>query len=298
WGNGNLDKVTFHFAQELTVTGQPESAQVKHGQSVSFSVTADGESLTYQWQFSKNGVAWSDVGTSISGSRADTMTFKGAVKYNGYSYRCVVTDVRGESVTTQPAKLTVTVDAPVITAQPKDASASAGDEVSFTVTARGTNLKYQWRYSKDGSSWYNVGTSVSGSRTATLTFTAAKKYNNYQYRCNITDAAGNTALSGTAKLAVTATAPVITAQPQDASAAAGDEVSFTAAATGTGLKYQWRYSKDGSSWYNVGGTIPSAKTGSLTFTAGTKYNGYSYQCIVTDANGNKTATDIVKLTVN
>jgi Ig-like domain-containing protein/uncharacterized protein DUF642 len=48
--------------------------------------------------------------------------------------------------------------APLITAQPQNVTAIAGDPATFTVTAAGdAPLNYQWRFN-DGNSWVNVGT--------------------------------------------------------------------------------------------------------------------------------------------
>lgn len=91
---------------------------------------------------------------------------------------------------------------------------------------------------------------------------------------------------------------VIAVQPQDAQAALGDKVAFTVVAAGDGLSYRWQYrrpSADG--WTNVGPSIESAVTATLSFVAAKKYNGYQYRCRVTDEYGGTAYSNPVTLTV-
>lgn len=97
------------------------------------------------------------------------------------------------------------------------------------------------------------------------------------------------------QLAVT---PVITVQPENAAAEAGETVTFHVSAVGGGLTYQWQYSKNsGGSWSNVGSSIPSRLTDTLTFTASGNYNGYLYRCRITDGGGNIITSAAAELTV-
>ncbi len=60
--------------------------------------------------------------------------------------------------------------APLIITQPTDQTACNGDSVSFTVSATGTNLTYQWRI---GTTNLVDGGNISGATTATLTINPA-----------------------------------------------------------------------------------------------------------------------------
>ncbi|MBQ8974456.1 MAG: immunoglobulin domain-containing protein, partial [Oscillospiraceae bacterium] len=169
-------------ASATRIIAQPESFTGEVGDNADFAVVASGSGLTYQWQYSKNGSSWSNVGTSIKSSRTSNVTFKIVAKYDGYQYRCVVTDEGGNVVTSKAATLTVGA-ALAITAQPADVTAPVGETVKFTVAASGSDLTYQWQYSKNGTTWSNVGTSIAGSKTASMSFKAVEKYNGYLYRC-------------------------------------------------------------------------------------------------------------------
>ena len=179
---------------------------------------------------------------------------------------------------------------PAITAQPQNRSAAVGATAKFSVTATGTGLKYQWQYKYPDGSWTNSG--FASAKTSTLSFTAQAKYNNILYRCIVTDANGRKATSSSAKLTIKTT---ITAQPQNKSAAVGTTVKFTITATGAGLKYQWQYKYPDGSWTNSG--YASGKTAALSFTVQAKYNNMQYRCVITDANGKKTTSSAVTLTV-
>ncbi len=179
---------------------------------------------------------------------------------------------------------------PVITAQPRSASAYVGGTAKFTVAATGTGLTYRWQYRYPGESWKNSG--YASGRTPTLQFSALAKYNNLQYRCKITDANGNTVMSSVVKLTIL---PKITAQPKSISAAVGETARFTVTATGAGLKYQWQYKYPDGSWTNSG--YASGKTAALSFAALAKYNNLKYRCRITDANGKTVTSSAVTLTI-
>ena len=185
---------------------------------------------------------------------------------------------------------------------PDPVSVPLGETARFTVKAAGDNITYRWQYSTDGgNTWKNVGTSVQGAKTDTLTFTAAKKYNGYMYRCTVKDGGGNTAVSDGAKLTVTS-GPVIIAQPEDCavSGAPGGgygSAYFTVKAKGDRLTYCWQYSKDGgNTWKNVGASVAGARAETLSFKMETRYNGYMYRCAVKDASGDKAVSESAKLT--
>ncbi|MCR5089262.1 MAG: caspase family protein [Oscillospiraceae bacterium] len=91
---------------------------------------------------------------------------------------------------------------PQITRQPSDVTADEGTAVSLTVGATGKGtLAYQWQERATGSAgWQNC--SLSGSRTAALSFRAQKSYDRTQYRCVITDETGFPITSDAALLTV------------------------------------------------------------------------------------------------
>ena len=260
----------------LAITTQPTDKTVTAGEKAKFSVVAAGENLTYQWQYkSPSGTSWAS--TTFSGNKTATLTVTTQAKHNGYQYRCVVTDGSANTVTSEPATLTVKAATTglSITTQPADKTATAGSKVKFSVVASGSNLTYQWQYRKPGGSWTNSG--VSSGKTANLTVTAYAKYSGYEYRCKITS--GTTTIYSEPATLTVGTGLSITTQPADKTATTGSKVTFKVVASGNNLTYQWQYRKPGGSWTNSG--VSSGKTANLTVTAYAKYSGYEYRCKIT-----------------
>ena len=92
------------------ISQQPQSTTVTEGQTASFTVEANGDNLSYQWQQSAdNGQSWTD----IDGATNDTYSIEATItSMSGYQYRCVVTSASGVSVTSAAATLTVNDPAP------------------------------------------------------------------------------------------------------------------------------------------------------------------------------------------
>lgn len=114
------------------ITTQPVASTVALGSNASFTVAASGgaAALTYKWQSSTDGTAWADV----SGATAATLS----VAANGANeklYRAIVTDGT-TSVTSNSARLTVSVPTPTVTVS-KSTGLNANGE---TITVSGTGF--------------------------------------------------------------------------------------------------------------------------------------------------------------
>ena len=90
------------------------------------------------------------------------------------------------------------------------------------------------------------------------------------------------------------TAPEILVQPASVTGQIGKAAKFTVAAKGENLTYQWQYNK-GAGWVNSNGS--GAKTDTLSINISAGYNGWQYQCIITNASGQSTISDAVTLKV-
>ena len=275
----------------LKITAQPANQNGTVGTDVKFTVTATGDGLTYQWQYSTNGTSWSN--TSATGCKAATLTVPATTSRNGYQYRCVITDKNKNTVTSGAAKLSVD-PALKITTQPAGKTAKDGENAVFKVTAQGGGLTYQWQYRASSTAkWTN--TTATGCKTASLTIAVTNAKNGYQYQCIIKDKYGASVTSNAATLTVSKPLK-ITAQPTNKTVAAGTDAKFTVTATGTGLTYQWQYRTSATAkWNNTSAT--GCKTATLTVATTAAKNGYQYQCIIKDSSGASVTTKEATLTV-
>ena len=176
------------------VTAQPKAVSTQNGRKATFSVAARGGSLSYRWQYSAdNGSTWKNW----SGKTTASVTVTAGAGNNGLLYRVIVKNAAG-SVTSSSAKLTVSGVKPAIRVQPQAASVQNGNKATFTVTAAGTGLTYQWQYStNNGSTWKNW----SGKTVASVTVTGTASNNGVLYRCIVKNSAGSVT-SSPAKLTV------------------------------------------------------------------------------------------------
>ena len=73
---------------------------------MTFEVKATGTGLIYQWQWSNdNGRIWRN-----SSSRSSVCNVVCQESFNGMMYKCIVTDTNGNTLTSEPAKLTITAE--------------------------------------------------------------------------------------------------------------------------------------------------------------------------------------------
>ena len=171
------------------IAQQPVSITVTAGQAAAFSVTATGTApLSYQW-FMNSAPAGTNSNTF---SIAQTTTAQ-----TGAQVFVKVTNTAG-SATSNTVTLTVNPPAPTapsITQQPANATVTAGQPATFTVTATGTApLAYQW--------FLNGSAAGTNSNTYTISQTTSAQ-TGAQIYVTVTNAV-NTATSQTVTLTVNA----------------------------------------------------------------------------------------------
>ncbi|MBL0054634.1 MAG: hypothetical protein IPP31_00305 [Chitinophagaceae bacterium] len=235
----------------LSITSQPSSVTLCAGGNTSFAITTSGTVNSYQWQESTNGGGtWNNItnGGIYSGATTATLSLTGVLgSMNSYQYRCVVNGAC-PAINSNPAILTVNT-APNITAQPASSTICATSNTSFSLTANGTAISYQWQESTTGcaGTFNNVanGGVYAGATTASLTITGAPAtMNGYAYRCVINGTCAPAATSSCVTLTVN-TAVTISNQPANSTICAGSNTpSPLPRQVPPGLpmagKYQWR----------------------------------------------------------
>ena len=172
------------------------------------------------------------------------------------------------------------VHAPTITAQPADMTVTVGQTASFTVTATGENLFYQWQQITDnGQSW----TDISGANAATYTTVATTTdMSGTQYRCVVSNSAGSVTSDAAILTVEKKTVPVtgVTLNPTSLSLFTGQSETLTATVTpndATNPNVTWSSDKPEVATVDTNGKVTAVGEGEATIT-------------VTTTDGSKTAT--------
>ena len=272
--SGPSNTVTAIPQMAPSISTQPQSQTATVGQNVTFSIAADGTApLSYQWK--KND-------SVIVGATKDSLSLATVQNSNSGAYTVVVSNAAG-SIVSNAATLTVTAAAvsPSIATQPASQTAMAGSRVTFTVVATGTGpLIYKWKKN---------GATLADSTSNSYTIASVANSDAGTYSVVVSNSVGNV-VSLDAVLTITSTpvAPTITTQPQSQTITVGQTVTFSVAATGTGLlAYQWK--KDTT-------TISGATSSTYSITNVQSGNAGKYSVLVSDSVG-KVLSDSAVLTV-
>ncbi|RFC45531.1 MAG: Immunoglobulin I-set domain-containing protein/Immunoglobulin I-set domain-containing protein [Verrucomicrobia bacterium] len=213
------------------VTMIPASGIVDLGGLVALSVSATGSDLFYQWR--KDGVA-------VPGGTAATLRLS-AAETSGGIYDVVVKNAINDacsSAATLKVKLPV-----VIVTQPVAKVVNLGSAARFRVEVKGAApFNYQWR--RDGvpltDGVVQGGTAVlSGARTELLTISGVQNDSQGDYDVVVSNGIGMPATSDAVGLEASDSVR-IQSNPADLTVAAGNSASFSIAASGKSLSYQWR----------------------------------------------------------
>jgi hypothetical protein len=271
------DEVELLVYAPVEITGQPApSAQaVCPGSTADYSVTAAGIDLVYQWQFN---------GTDITGETSDSLTITDAQFADSGTYTVLVEDSCGFAAVSDPVTLDVQDDAsPVIASQPAPQmqEVCTGETVTYSVSANGLDLTYQWL--KDG-------IEISGATQSELELADIQLSDAGNYSVVVDSACGDPVTSDTATLQVTDETLMITGQPGPASQTfcPGVDVEYTVAAMGADLTYQWQ--KNGTD-------IDGETTATLSLTDASMNDTGSYSVVVSDLCGDSQTSDSVSLEI-
>ena len=261
----------------LVIVSDPVDYIGEIGETATFTVEAMGENLTYQWQYKNSTGKWRD--SSSSGFDTPSLSIKVTEARDGQQYQCIVSD-GVNSVTSRPAAIQVHKERH-ITSNPANYTGEIGETATFTVSATGNNLKYQWQYKHSNSSWKN--SSSTGFDTPSLSVAITEARIGQKYRCIVTDAdnCSVTSKAGTIKLKAPIT---IDSEPADVTGKVGKYAVFTVEATGSNLTYQWQYMNASGVWKNSNST--GYNTNSMKIKITEARNGQQYQCIISDDKGN------------
>ena len=277
---------TITIQRELKITTQPTNKTVKLGDSVTLSLKAEGNGLTYQWYFKKAGqTSFSKWNNRTHASETVTPN----ATWDGIQLYCVVKDSSGKSVQSNTVKITVTQDLK-ITTQPTNKTVKLGDSVTLSLKAEGIGLSYQWYFKKSGQTSFSKW---NGRTHASETVTPNATWDGIQLYCVVKDSSGKSVQSNTVKITVTQDLK-ITTQPTDKTINLGDSVTLSLKAQGSGLSYQWYFKKAGQTSFSKWNGRTHA---SETVTPNATWNGIQLYCVVTDSAGKSLKSGTAKITI-
>ena len=160
----------------ISITTQPANTIACDGNNAGFSVIVTGTSPGYQWQVS------TDAGASynnIPGANSASLNIIAASGLNNNLYRVIASNGCSSSVTSSGASLIISNTA-AISLQPADMKVCLNGNTSFTASALGSDLTYQWQVSTDARLNF---TNITGANSTTLNLNAVPAaMNNNQYR--------------------------------------------------------------------------------------------------------------------
>ncbi|HLP55912.1 MAG TPA: ice-binding family protein, partial [Fluviicola sp.] len=248
------DMVFLQVDTLTSITTAPVDIVACEGDSIAFVVAANGSNMVYQWQIGATPIV---DGGAISGATNDTLFINPvSVADASANYNVVVTGSCAPPAVSADVELTINT-APAITTQPTDQTVCEGSSVSFSTTATGSGLTYQWQV---GGVNITDGGTISGATTSTLTINpVAFTDEATDYSVIISGACAPADTSNLVFLEVD-TLTSITTMPVDITACAGDSIAFVVGASGSNLTYQWQI---GATPLIDGGAISGATNDTL-----------------------------------
>lgn len=294
-----------------TITTQATNSIVCPGSSTSFTISASGTSIGYQWQVNTSGswvnISSSGTGPSYSGYTTPSLSLSGVQSSNnGSQYRCIVSGACSPDAISNAVQLTILAP-PSIVSSPSNQTVCPGIQATFSVSAQGDGLNYQWEVNTTGS-WSTISAagsspSYSGFTSASLNVTnIGTQHTGTKYRCIISGTCNPSTQSAEATLTVNVP-PSISAMPQKATLCEDGNTQFSVQAAGTNIAYQWQI-KTGGTWTNItaAGSQPQYSgwnTGNLSLSnVPLSMNGDSFRCVVSGTCTPDAASNSVAIRVN
>ena len=188
----------------------------------------EGEELNIQWY--RDGIALSN-GAVYDGVTTSTLTIKNATSAQAGDYVVRASLAIEPGLMSEATATVVIATPPTITDQPADADVCAGESVTLSVAVNSQgSVSYQW---------FQDGTEVPGATDADYEIMNATDVRAGEYTVEITTACGT--ITSDAATVTVKPATEITTQPEETvDIAAGETLTLTVDATGSGtVQFQW-----------------------------------------------------------
>lgn len=277
-----------------SITLQPSVSQsVCSDTSVNFSVSTSGTVSSYQWY---NGATLLVDGGSLSGANSPTLTINPVSLTDASAdYYCVISGPCAAPISSNPSALLVFEKVTIISQPQVTQTFCTGDTATFSITASGTGLTYQWY--KDGVPLVDAS-SISGSTSSILTISSlATGDASNNYYCIVSGTAPCSAITSSSATLVVNTFASISVQPTPTQTICADLfASFFITASGGNLSYQWYR---GATMLIDGGPITGATTNTLTINPITAADAATdYYCVVSNSCTPSLSSNNAELIIN
>ncbi len=269
------------------ITVNPVNVTVLSTATVTFSVTAKGRPLNYQWQ--KDGVNIVN-GENISGATLSLLVLTNVAVADSGEYTVIVSNILN-SVTSTSATLTVTVPELTIDTQPANQSVLTHTDITFTVIPAPGRYPFSYQWKKDGVDLIDSG-SISGVTTNTLTILNGLEVDSGTYLVIVTNSDG-TITSNNAVLTVSIPEVTIDSQPVDQTVNERESAKFTVVPTPGRYPFTYQWSKDGVDIIDG----ENAASDTLIISNASETDAGTYVVVVTNLDGTVTSDKAI-LTVN
>jgi hypothetical protein len=252
--------------QNVLVSGAPVGITNCPGTTASFSVSASGTGVGYQWY---------KGGSALPGQTSSSLVLPSVSATDAATYSVVVSGACGTALTNS-ATLTVNQNVLVLSA-PVSITNCPGTTASLSVSAAGTAVTYQW---------YKGGSALPGQTSSSLVLPSVSATDAATYSVVVSGACG-TALTNSATLTVNQNV-LVSSAPVSITNCPGTTASFSVSASGTGMGYQW---------YKGGSALPGQTSSSLVLPSVSATDAAPYSVVVSGACGTA-ITNSATLTIN
>lgn len=238
-------------------------------ESVTFSVTTDGDDFNYKWYHNN---------ILISNSPNSNIYIIDDVNLsNSGTYNVEISNSCGKSISSNSSILNVIEKLKIITTS-DDLLLCEGEEAELKVSAAGNKLTYQWK--KESSNLLGKNNSI-----LILPLVSAKDIG--KYSCEIKDSCGNILKSEIIKIDVIKKVSIIS-QSKDSTICEGSNIELSLIADGNVLSYQWRKGNND--------LIGENKSVLIINNLSNNDEG-DYFCDITDSCGNSISTERIELKI-
>ncbi len=170
-GSSGTVYLNYNLTAPPTIVNQPQNQIVMEGTNVSFSVTANGTNLTYQWRFNS---------VNINGGTNGTLLLTNVNSSSAGYYSVIVSNIAGMVISSN-ALLTIN-SSPMIITQPSNVVVAKGGNANLLASVLGTSpLGYQWLFNS---------TPISYGTSNLLSLTSVEPTASGQYKLIVTNSVG------------------------------------------------------------------------------------------------------------